>query len=263
MANLAFPQLSTGVQAQYPLRKRRVIQAPVNAFADGTMITSNINADSQYVWELAYVDLTSVDQSSLQDLFIASQGPFLPFIFIDPADNMLSGSTNLKAGTWIADPLLSVVPGAVDPVGGHTAFTLTNAGQTDQQVAQRITAPANFHYCLSVYASAPVPTSLALGRIAVTSLSRTFAVNSNWARLLHSAQLADDQVGFTISLSVPAGQTVVVFGPQLEPQLSPSRYRPTANAGGVFQNAHFLGDSITFESDAKGLFSTLITVETT
>lgn len=263
MANLAFPQLLSGAQAQYPLRKRRVIQSPVNAFADGTMITSNINANSQYVWELAYVDLTSVDQSSLQNLFTACQGPFLPFIFIDPADNMLSSSTNVKAGTWIADSLLSIVAGAGDPMGGHNAFTLTNAGQTDQQVAQQITAPANFRYCLSVYASAPVPASLTLGRAAVSSLSETFTVHSSWTRLVHSAQLADDQVGFTIWLRVPAGQSIVVFGPQLEPQISPSRYRPTANAGGVFQNAHFLGDSITFESDAQGLVSTLINIETT
>jgi len=45
--------------------------------------------------------------------------------------------------------------------------------------------------------------------------------------------------------------------------LSPSRYRATAESGGVYQNAHLLGNSVTFESQAPGLFSTSISIETT
>jgi hypothetical protein len=49
MASLAFPQLSSGALAQYPLRKRRVIQSAINAFGDGSVIASNINANTQSV----------------------------------------------------------------------------------------------------------------------------------------------------------------------------------------------------------------------
>lgn len=263
MANLAFPQLSTGALVQYPFRKRRTIQSSVNAFADGSMIASNINANYQHVWELAYSELTSTEMNALQAHFAACQGPFLPFIFIDPTANMLGYSSNLTIGSWQRDPLLSVTPGAADPLGGNSAFTLVNSGQIDQKVSQQISAPANFQYCFSIFAFASTPTSLSLGSNAVSSQSQQFAVGANWSRLINPSRLSDELMSFTVSVTVPASQTVVVFGPQLEPQLRPSRYRATAVAGGVYPNAHFLGDSISFESDAPGLFSTLISIETT
>jgi hypothetical protein len=263
MASIAFPQLSSGAQVQYPLRKRRVIQSTVNAFADGSMITSNINANTQWVWELSYTDLISADQVALQGHFAACQGPLQRFIFIDPTDNMLSNSSDLTMPAWIPDVLLSVTAGASDPMGGSTAFTLVNSGQADQQLNQQIFAPANFQYCFSLHAWASVPTSIGLGVSAISSQSQNFAIGPNWMRLVSSPQLTDNQLSFTASIIVPPGQTVVVWGPQLEAQLSPSRYRATTASGGVYQNAHLLGNSVTFESQAPGLYSTVISIETT
>ncbi len=263
MANLAFPQLSSGAMVQYPLRRRRVIQTAINSFADGSMIATNINANTQTLWDLSYTDLTSADQAALQNHFSACQGPFEPFIFIDPTGNMLSNSSALNIGSWLADPLLTVRGGTSDPLGGNTAFTLVNASQVDQALKQQITAPANYQYCMSVYASAAVPSNVKLGLSAASSQSQTYAVSTNWVRLVNSAQLSDTQMSFTASIIVPAAQTVVVWGPQLEPQLSPSRYRATAASGGVYQNAHLIGNTITFTSEAPGLYSTLISIETT
>jgi len=260
MANLAFPQLSSGAMAQYPLRKRRVIQSSVNTFADGSMIVSNINANTQFVWELSYTDLTSVDQTALQNHFVACQGPLNPFIFIDPTDNMLGNSSNLTLGSWTPQPLLSITAGAPDPEGGTSAFTLVNESPVDQQISQTILAPANFQYCFSLYAMAAIPASLRLG---LSTQSQTFSLAASWTRLINSVQLSGTQMSFTAGIVVPAAQTVVVWGPQLEPQLSPSRYRATASNGGVYQNAHLLGNSLTFQSQAPGLFSTTISIETT
>jgi hypothetical protein len=176
---------------------------------------------------------------------------------------MLNNSTDLTMAAWQADPLLSVTPGAADPLGGTTAFTILNSGQVDQKISQQMAAPAGFQYCLSVYACAQVATSIELGVSAVSSQSQSFPIGASWTRLINSTKLPDSQLGFTVSITIPAAQTVVVWGPQLEPQLSPSRYRPTAASGGVYQNAHLLGDSITFESESSGLFSTLVTIETT
>jgi len=260
MANVAYPQLSSGAMAQYPLRKRRVIQSSVNTFADGSMIVSNINANTQFVWELSYTDLTAADQTALQNHFIACQGPKNAFIFIDPTDNMLGNSSNLTLGAWIAQPLLSVTPGAPDPEGGTTAFTLVNNSGVDQQISQTILAPASYQYCFSLYATAAIPTTLRLG---LGTRSQIFSLGTSWTRLINSVQLSGNQMSFTASIIVPAAQTVVVWGPQLEPQLSPSRYRATASSGGVYQNAHLLGNSLTFQSEAPGLFSTTISIETT
>ncbi len=260
MPNIAYPQLSSGAMAQYPLRKRRVIQSSVNTFADGSMIVSNINANTQYVWELSYTDLTSVDQTALQNHFTACQGPLNPFIFIDPTANMLSNSSNLTLGAWTSQPLLSVTEGTIDPEGGTTAFTLVNSSPVDQQLSQTMLAPANYQYCFSLYAMAATPTSLRLG---LNTQSQNYSLSSSWTRLINSVQLTDTEMSFSANIIVPAAQTVVVWGPQLEPQLSPSRYRATAASGGVYQNAHLLGNSLTFQSQALGLYSTTISIETT
>lgn len=263
MANLVFPQLSSGAVAQYPLRKRRTLGSTINSFADGSVVSSNINANRRTVWELSYTDLNAQDQSALQNHFAACHGPLLPFTFIDPTDNMLSSSSSLTSSAWIADALLSVTAGAADPAGGRTAFTLVNNGQANQQLSQPLVAPASFQYCLSLYASAPVPSSLELAITATSSQVQTFSIGTAWTRLISPVQLSDTGVALTVSVVVPAGQTVYIWGPQLEPQPRPSTYRPTASAGGIYQNAHLLNDSITFESQAPGLFSTVITIETT
>jgi hypothetical protein len=263
MANLAFPQLSSGALVQYPFRKRRVLQSVLNTFADGSMIASNISSNTQRTWELSYTDLTNADQVALESHFRACQGPLLPFIFIDPTDNMVGSSSDLTLGEWMADPQLLVSGGAADPLGGSSAFTLVNGGETDQKLSQTIAAPASFQYCFSVYAASAVPTSVTLGLTAVSSQSQAFASGNNWTRLVSAMQLADNQLSFTVSITVPAAQTVLVWGPQLEPQISPSSYRATTGNSAVYQNAHLLGDSITFESTAPGLFSTFISIETT
>jgi hypothetical protein len=235
----------------------------INTFADGSMLSSNINANLQTVWELSYTDLTLQDQSALQNHFAACQGPLRPFIFVDPTDNMLSSSSDLTGATWIADSLLSVTGGAVDPMSGVTAFTIVNNGQANQQLSQQLSAPANFQYCFSLYACAPVPSSLGLTLSATSSEVQSFSVGTRWVRLVSPVQLSDAQMTFTVSISVPPSQTVCIWGPQLEPQPRPSRYRATSGSGGVYQNAHLLNESITFESHAPGLFSTLISIETT
>lgn len=263
MADLAFPQLSTGAQVQYPLRKRRVMGSTINAFSDGSIVSSRINGVSQRVWELAYTDLTLPDKVALQALFEACEGPLKPFVFIDPTGNMITSSSDLTSGPWLTDPLLSVIGGAIDPTGENTAFTIANHGESDQQLTQRILAPSSYRYCFSIYASAAAPCPIIFETKSQSSQSSRHSVGLTWSRISYSGQLTERLMNFTISIAIPAAQTVTVWGPQLEPQISPSRYRKTATVGGVYQSAHFLGDSITFKSDAPGLFSTLISIETT
>ncbi len=263
MANLAFPQLSSGALVQYPFRRARTIGSTFNTFADGSMICSNLNSNQQTVWELSFTDLTVQDQTALQNHVAACQGPLKPFIFIDPADNMLSNSGDLTAAAWIADPLLSISSGAMDPIGGATAFSVVNRGEAHQQFTQQVMAPANFQYCFSLYACSPVATSLQLELSATSSNVQKFPIGSTWVRLVSPVQLSDTQTIFSVSIALPPGQTVVLWGPQLEPQSRPSRYRATSASGSVYQNAHLLSQSITFESHAPGLFSTAFSIETT
>ncbi len=66
-----------------------------------------------------------------------------------------------------------------------------------------------------------------------------------------------------IAMVIGAGQQVQVFGPQLEAQIEPSRYRPTTAQGGVYANAHWAVDQLPIAAEAPNLFSTQFIIETT
>ncbi len=58
MANLYFPQLSSGALAQYPIQKVRVVPTVKNVMLDGNMLLyTGLNSNpaaSRMIWELSY-----------------------------------------------------------------------------------------------------------------------------------------------------------------------------------------------------------------
>jgi hypothetical protein len=90
----------------------------------------------------------------------------------------------------------------------------------------------------------------------------SFAAGPEWNRIVSSGQLDDTGTEFTIAISLAAGQQVGLYGAQLEPQVSPSRYRPTAGLGGVFASAHWGAEQLTTVAEAPGLYSTSFSIET-
>lgn len=82
-----------------------------------------------------------------------------------------------------------------------------------------------------------------------------------WSRAVSSGRLNDEGTELTIAISLGAGQQVTIFGPQLEPQLAPSGYRPTAQQGGVYSNAHWAEERLTVAAEAPDLFSTSFVIE--
>src|SRR5579884_4400807 len=115
MADLFFPQLSTGVLAQYPIRKtisRRTIR---NNMPDGSLLLASDTDASYITWSLAYQGLTAEELASLTNLFASCQGRVRSFTFIDPTDNMLLQSATLTAPPWTASPGSQITPNAADP----------------------------------------------------------------------------------------------------------------------------------------------------
>lgn len=84
----------------------------------------------------------------------------------------------------------------------------------------------------------------------------------NWTRVVSSGQLNDPGAGITIGLSLAPGQQVQIYGPQLEAQIAPSRYRPTAQSGGVYSNAHWAIEQLSVTALAPSVFSTVLSIET-
>lgn len=217
---------------------------------------------SRLLWELSYSDLAATDIAALQFLYSSCSGPLRAFTFVDPTDNMLAWSSDLTQQAWQISSQIKIV-GGEDPEGGSAAFTLTNLGQAPQQISQTLAVPANYQYCFSVYASSSQSSNITLG-LAGSSAQETkmFGLGPNWTRVSFARKLADPGFTLTASISLDPGQQVQLYGIQLEPQLAPSRYRPTGQQGGVYPNAHWATDEFVIASQAPNLFSTAFSIET-
>lgn len=218
---------------------------------------------ARLLWELSYINLSTGDVEAIQTHFKNCVGPFHAFTFIDPTENMLVSSTDLRAAAWQTSSLINVTPGAVDPNGGSSAFTVTNTGQSDQMVTQSVEVPANYRYCLSVYVNSEQASTITLIRSGNSTEDRTSVpINTGWSRVVSSGRLNDPGEIFTIGISLSAGQRVELYGVQLEAQISPSRYRPTTQTAGVFSSAHWGVDELTVIAEGPNLFSTSFSIET-
>jgi hypothetical protein len=263
MANLFYPQLSSGAVAQYPIRKTRIARTIKNILPDGSMILFSDPDGGRLIWDLLYTELSDADVQILQAHFNACVGPFHGFTFIDPTDNMLASSVDLRSTPWVTASLIQVSGGAVDPSGGNGAFTVSNAGQINQELAQTANVPSGYQYCFSIYAMSAVPSAITMiRRGATTEDVTTVPIGPTWTRVTSSGRLNDNGTSFTVAISLTAGQQAQLYGPQLEAQRVPSGYRPTSQMGGVYANAHWAVAQLPIIAEAPGLFSTRFTIET-
>ena len=263
MSSLFFPQLASGALAQYPIKKTRLVRTIKNVLADGSMVLLNDPNGGHQLWQLAYTGLGTTDIQALQGFFALCAGPFKGFTFIDPTENMLVWSSDLTDSAWTSGSLLQIQPGLADPNGGTAGFTVTNSGQAPLQISQTLTVPANYQYCFCLYAMSAQSPQIVLTRSGpVAQDASSVTIGPQWTRVVSTGQLDDTGTQFTVGISLAAGQQVGLYGPQLEPQVSPSRYRPTGSMGGVFGNAHWGMDQLATAADAPGLYSTTFSIET-
>src|SRR6476620_10502825 len=153
MANLFFPQLTSGAYAQYPLQKTRAARTIKNVLTDGSMVAFADPGSSRLYWQLSFAELTAVEANALQAHFEACAGPVRAFTFIDPTSNMLVWSSDLNAAIWNKSGLVNCVGGAADPAGTSSAFTVTNNATISEDITQTLAVPANYNYCFSLYAT--------------------------------------------------------------------------------------------------------------
>ncbi len=264
MGNLYFPQLAGGALAQYPIKKTRLVRTIKNVLPDGSMVLLSDPDGAHLLWQLGYTELSPEDVAALQNHFTACVGAYRAFTFIDPTDNMLVSSADLTGAAWQTSSFIEISSGAADPDGGTAAFMLVNNGQATQEISQTLNVPANYQYCFSLYAMAAQPGTLTLirGQGLSTAESTAVAIGPAWNRLISSGKVNDSGTTFTIAVSLAPGQSVDLYGLQLETQIAPSRYRPTMQMGGVYANAHWGIDQLTISADAPNLSSTSFTIET-
>lgn len=263
MANLFFPQLTSGALVQYPIRKTRLVRTIQNIMPSGDMVLFSDTNGGHLVWELEYTDLSPQDTNALQSLFQSCAGPLRGFTFIDPTDNMLAYSADLTGSAWQISSLIHLASGIADPNGGTAGFSITNSGQTNQEIAQTLTVPAGYQYCFSLYARSDQASTLQLMRRgSEAQASSAFAVGPMWNRMVFAGRLNDPGATFSAVVSLAPGQRVYIYGIQLEAQLAPSRYRATTKTSGVYANAHWATEQFNIAAEGPNLFSALLSIET-
>lgn len=243
MAELFFPQLSTGSLIQYPLRRTRSVHTVVNAMEDGSQL-AYFDADAgMLTWALSYAGVNHDEMNALQTLFEEASGRLRAFTFIDPTENLLSN-------VWLQSPLIQAA-GSI----------FTNAGSAPAELAQTLSVPANYQFCFSLTASAAQPGVGAVEVIRRGPNSERREVLSVGERAFTSGNLADSGIGFTIAIALQPGQTLTLSEMQLEAQSTPSPYRSPRTSGAVFANAHFAIDELLWTADGPDSYSVNFQIE--
>jgi hypothetical protein len=148
---LVFPQFNTGVQALYPVMKKRTARTVLNELRDGRADTYIDAHGGVLGWEMHALGMTSAEASAIQDLFAQVAGACGTFTFLDPTSNLLAASENFSAANWALDPQVQVTAGIADPFGTTRASRVMNSGQTAQGLTQVLAAPGTFTYCMSAW----------------------------------------------------------------------------------------------------------------
>jgi len=222
-----------------------------NQLASGFTIRMEDIGAQKVQWQLRYSSLTDGERSSIESLFEASEGQLNTFTFLDPTDNLLMWSEDWTQAVWTADPLLQVIGGVSDPMGGNDAMQLTNTAQTTQQIVQTTGGPSSFLYCFSVYVRSAVPATI---QLVLTATGQTSLIpvttGSSWLRVTTSGRLSVVQDGISFGVQLPAGVQVDAFGAQVEAQPGAGLYKKTIDLGGVYSQARFSSDLLSFAADA-------------
>ena len=253
---LIYPQLSNGALAQFPITKRRRLRTVVNMLADSTSIKLPDTYGAITEWELKYASLSDGELLALQQFFAASEGSLNLFTFLDPTANLLSWSNQLNNAVWSKDPFLSLTGSVTDPTGGINGWHVINSGAGPQTVAQTLAVPGAYLYCFSAYAQSTQP-------ITITLLCGTTRLNwqlqTSWSRQSLTASGDLNAQSLVCGVEMPAAGSADIFGLQVEPQVSPSVYKPT-ESGGVYENASFRDDVFTFTTTDVNHHSATITI---
>jgi hypothetical protein len=241
-----FPQLMV-----YPVVKRVVERTIVNALGDGRWDLAGDPDAAAIEWEIQAKGMTRAEWNSVQAVFAAAGGRWQTFTFLDPIGNLLAQSENFGVSPWASGALIALTTGVADPFGTTRATHLVNGGAAAASIAQTLSVPATFQYCLSVWARGTEVT-LVIG----AGLKR-FALGSNWSRISFAGS------GTTFGVQLDAGTAADLFGMQVEAQMAPSDYKKTGVRGGVYPKVRFGDDVLTVTAQGTDVYDAVIRIVNT
>jgi hypothetical protein len=173
---------------------------------------------------------------------MAAEGTLNSFTFLDPLGNLLAWSNDLGNAVWDSGPFLAKTGGMADPAGGTNAWTMVNSGTAGQDLSQTVPGPGGYVYCFSAYAKSATPATVTL-LMGSNRYSQT--VGTNWERMACAGTADATAAAVTFGVEFGPGAAVEVYGLQVEPQASPSLYKPSSS-GGCYENARLRDDALSF-----------------
>jgi hypothetical protein len=243
MGNLFFPQLSTGALVQYPVKRIKSVHTAGYLAEDGTKIMYFDPNGSALTWQLTYSGLTQDEVSAVENLFEACCGQCRSFTFLDPLGNLLGPE-------WHSDPGVHV-----------SGAAFTNASQSPARVSQTLLIPAAYTYSFSLPGNpaADAGATITLFRSGPT-VNNQIVLPLQQRLLVSSGALADPGTSLTVGVVLQPGQSIDLSQAQLEGQPAPSAFRPAQ--GGIYSNAYWAIDDLTFVADGPNSFSTKLSITT-
>jgi hypothetical protein len=246
-----FPQIGRGTLAQFPVRRSRKWRSIENRLESSERIALPDAPANEVQWKLSMTDLSDAEVSAIAGLFRNMNGQFGSFLFVDPMANLLGWSEDFSKPDW-QPGLLTVAGGSVDPLGTNRGVVITNNAAGLQSLQQTIPLPGDYVACFSVWLSSDAPCQISLGR---DGRMLSVPTTSDWKRAFLGGTGLAGAGQSTFSLTVPAGNSVKVWGLQVEAQPDPSKYRVTSSARGIYEETYFGTDELNLTSTGVGLSS--------
>jgi hypothetical protein len=241
-----FPQMGTGALSQFPVRKQRRLRTVKNTSLDGRSIKLADPSGEATEWQLNYANLTDDEVAAIEQFFAAVEGTLNEFTFIDHLDNVV----------WQVAPLTLLTSGIADPAGGTNGWHLANSGGAAQAINQTLSAPSGYLYCFSAYVRSQGTTTLTMLAGSQRFSSR---ITNEWTRIEFAARGDVSGTSISFGLELPAGESVDVYGMQVEPQASASLYK-SSRKGGVYEGARLSEDLLTITTTGVNCHSCTVNI---
>jgi len=240
-----FPHLASGATVQFPLRRTSRWRTIATETADGRRIKAADDRSPMVAWRCVYRALSDQEIQQIKELFRSCGGRLLEFTFADPNENLLKWSEDFSKASWERPPWGTVEPGGADPLGGQGAWRLTNSGATPARFGQRVAIPGYYVCTFTLYVRSDTVGWIRLARTADGAEEYTdVRVDAAWKRAAWRTQLTVAGEASVFACELEAGQTVEVFGAQVEAQPHPSEYKRTFSRCGLYSQCRFAQDEI-------------------
>lgn len=257
-----FPSVLPGNAIQYPVKRRRHQRVIENITPGGGLYRGFDTGRSLWHWELTYQDIRTPQRQALDGLFDECKGRLLPFLFLDPFENLVRYSEDFSQPAWERQANVVAVGNQLDPFGTNRAFRLSNASGAAGSIFQRLNIPVWGTYTVSCWLRAEVPATVEmLAHPAGSTTGQSLALASSWYRRAFQVSHGGTEEELHAGLRLPGNTELYVFGFQLEQFSNLSEYKRTNEESGVHANSRFEQDEIRWVTNGVDHHSARITIQ--